>query len=96
MARKNKAPAKSRSRKAAEKPTRDELHALMRKHYPRAKKAVQQVLKDTGLGQMKVHSMNFSVNESAVADNCDPPCRAGESCQWSSTGEWVCVKDGGS
>ena len=86
----------ARKTKSAAKPTRAALHALMEKHYPHARKAVQQVLQNAGLGQLKVHSMTFSVNESAVADQCDPPCEEGESCKLSSTRGCVCVPDRGS
>lgn len=77
--------------KVVRKQTRTAVAKAAKKHFPAVKAAAEKALRAAGLPHLDVHAMTFSVSESAVADQCDPPCAANEVCRLSSTGNWMCM-----
>jgi hypothetical protein len=85
-----KTPSKRPSRKP--KPTRAALARAIKKHLPNIQDAAEKALQAAGLHDLAVHSMTFSVKDSAVTGYCSPPCKPGEACRFStSTGKWLCM-----
>jgi hypothetical protein len=83
--------AKQGAPRRVAKPTRAALARAAKQHFPVLKSAAEKMLRDAGLHHLSVDSMTFSVDESAVSGQCEPPCESNESCKLSSTGAWMCV-----
>jgi len=83
-----KTPAKS---PAPRQLTHAELSQASVEHFPKVKAAAEKALRDTGIANLKVHSMLFRADADTGSDPCQGKCKDDETCMLSSTGEFVCV-----
>jgi hypothetical protein len=94
MARKRKTPTASKKVKGPA-PDRDKLLRLVSSRHAQAKRLVNEHLASTGISGIKVHSIRFSVAETALAGGgCSPACGPDEECVLDSNGgvvQWTCV-----
>lgn len=68
---------------------------VIQEHHENVTSAAHAVLASAGLTGVKVHSIRYSVDSSAMSSSpCNPPCSGGQTCTWvigPNGGEWECV-----